>query len=219
MAYHMDFSKTSLADLKAKLERTDLIPSQLPLMEGIDGKLAALKRAGVSSLEDLSRSLKGKRGPAALAEASGVEEGYLVLMRRAIEGFRPKPVGLGEYPGIPPSVVRALEGAGIRDSKALFEAAPDAKAAAALARRAGVPAAELRELLCLADLSRIQWVGAAFARALYAAGYRSPRDIAAATAEAVYEAAVRANADGRYYKGKVGLRDMGRLVALAGDLA
>jgi predicted flap endonuclease-1-like 5' DNA nuclease len=219
MPYHIDFSAMTLADLKARLLRSDLIPSQLPLLDGIDRKLAAIKKAGVATLEDLSAALRGAKGPAALSAKSGVAEDYLILVRRTIEGFRPKPVKLPEYPSLAPAIVAALAAMGIGDSKELYEAAPDAEAQAALAKRAGIPAASVRELLCLADLSRMQWVGATFARVLYEAGYRSPADIAAAKAEDVYESVSRANEDAALYKGKIGLRDMGRLVSSAKELA
>jgi hypothetical protein len=218
MPYHLDFSAMTLADFKAKLGRTDLIPSQRPLLEGIDTKLAALGKAGIRNLEDLSAALRGSKGPAALSAKSGVAEDYLVLARRTIEGFRPKPVKLAEYPGIDPAVADALAAIGIRDSKELYEAAPEAKAAAALARRAAIPAESVRELIRLADLSRIQWVGATFARVLYEAGCRSAADIAGADATALHEAVLRANEGAALYKGKIGLRDIGRLVALAGEL-
>lgn len=218
MPYHLDFAAMSLADLEAKLERTDLIPSQRPLLDGIGKKLAALRKAGVANLEDLSAALRGAKGPSALAAESGVAEDYLVLLRRTIEGFRPKPVKLAEYPGADPRSIDALAALGILDSKALYEAASGAKAAAALAKRAGIPSASVMELLCLAGLSRIQWVGATFARVLYEAGCRSPADIAAADASTLYEAVLRANEGGARYKGKIGLRDIGRLVMLAGEL-
>jgi predicted flap endonuclease-1-like 5' DNA nuclease len=218
MPYHVDFAAMSLADLKAKLERTDLIPSQLPLLDGIEKKLAALMKAGVANLEDLSAALRGAKGPSALAAKSGVAEDYLVLLRRTIEGFRPKPVKLAEYPGADPRSIDALAALGILDSKTLYEAASGAKAAAALARRAGIPSGSAMELLCLADLSRIQWVGATFARVLYEAGCRSPADIASADASALHAAVLRANEGGALYKGKIGLRDIVRLVMLAGEL-
>lgn len=218
MPYHMDFSKTSLTRLKERLERTDMIPSQLPLLDGLEEKLGALRASGIETLEDLSRALRGSKGPAALAVRSGVPAGYLILLRRMIEGFRPKPVRLREYPGVPRGAVEALERLGIRDGKALFEAAPDSRSAAQTARKAGLPAEAVRELLGLADLSRIQWVSPAFARALYEAGFRGAAAVAAAKPETAYGRVLRANEGGRFYGGKVGLLDMARLVMLAGEL-
>jgi hypothetical protein len=218
MPYALDFSRMSLGDLKAKLGRTDLIPSQLALMDGIDKKLAALKGAGIGSLEDLSAALRGSKGPAALSKKSGVDEEYLALLRRTIEGFRPKPAKLSDYPGADQGALHALAELGIADSRQLYEAAPDAKAAAALARKAGAAIEALRELRGLADLSRIQWVSPAFARALYAAGFASAAQAAGAKAEEAFKAVTRANEGSRFYKGKVGLRDIGRIVALAREL-
>jgi predicted flap endonuclease-1-like 5' DNA nuclease len=218
MPYHLDFLKMDLSDLQAKLERTDLIPSHLPLLDGIERKLSALEKAGISDLEALSSALRGGRGPASLATKSGLSEDYLVLLRRVIEGFRPKPIPLGDYPGIEPGTAAALGGEGIRDSKALYEAAPDEKATKALAKKAGIAVRTVQELLDLADLSRIQWVSPTFARVLHDAGYRKASDIAAANAEEVYKAVIRANEGGRLYKGKIGLRDIRRLVVLAGEL-
>jgi predicted flap endonuclease-1-like 5' DNA nuclease len=218
MAYYIDFATMTLSGLKRRLEEADLIPSQLPLLDGIDKKIAALKKAGISNLEDLSGALHGSKGPAALAAKSGLPEDYLVLLRRAIEGYRPKPVPLRDYPGIDEAVVRALAGAGIADSKSLYEAALGKKERTQLAKATGIEARALEELAHLSDLSRIQWVGSTFARVLYEAGYRSPARIAAADPEAVYEAAVRANEANKFYRGKIGLRDIKRLVKLAAEL-
>jgi predicted flap endonuclease-1-like 5' DNA nuclease len=218
MPYHLDFSAMTLADLKLKLERADLIPSQLPLLDGIDKKLAALKKAGVQNLEDLSHDLRGSKGPSSLAARSGISEDYLVLLRRTIEGFRPKPLSLREYPGIDEAAVRALAESGIADSKSLYEAVLGKKARTALAKSTGIAAKTVDELAHLSDLSRIQWVGSTFARVLYEAGYRGPTQIAAADPEVVYEAVLRANESNKLYRGKIGLRDIKRLVKLASEL-
>jgi predicted flap endonuclease-1-like 5' DNA nuclease len=218
MPYYIDFSAIGLKDFQGRLEGADLIPSQLPLLEGIDEKLAALKKAGIASLEDLSRALRGAKGPLSLSAKTGLGEEYLVLLRRTIEGFRPKPVPLGDYPGTDPTVAACLADAGIRDSKALYEAAIVKKERQALAKRAGVAAKAMDELCRLADLSRIQWVGATFARVLYEAGYRSPEAIAAAEPHDIYERVLQANEGNKLYRGKIGLRDMKRLHLLASAL-
>lgn len=188
------------------------------MLEGIGAKLAALHAAGVSALEDPSRAFHGAKGPATLAALSSVDQGCLVLLRRAVEAFRPKPVPPADYPGVETPVVAALRKVGIRDSAGLYGAALTRKARAALAGKAGAPAKAVEELARLANLSRIQWVGATFARVLYDAGYRSVGAVASADPASVFRDVVRANEGGRLYKGKVGLRDMGRLVQLAKEL-
>ncbi|MBD3400042.1 MAG: hypothetical protein GF399_06890 [Candidatus Coatesbacteria bacterium] len=54
---------------------------------------------------------------------------------------------------------------------------------------------------------------------LLAAGYGSPDAVAAAEPATLHAAVVEANADSRFYRGKVGLRDIRRLVAAAAYLA
>jgi len=43
----------------------------------------------------------------------------------------------------------------------------------------------------------------------------SPAKVAAAEADALYEALDRANASGRFFKGKIGLRDVKRMIQTA----
>jgi hypothetical protein len=219
MGYHIDFSKMTLADLRKRLQGVDPIPSQLPLLDGMAAKLAALKKAGISTVEELSLSLKGAKGIDRLAEASGIEEDYLVLLRRAIEGFRPKPQPLAGFPGIDEKAVAALRGAGIRDSAALYAVALARKERAALSRKTGVSLSVIGELARLSDLCRIQWVGATYARLLLNAGYDGPAKIAAADPETIRQAVSKANASLKLSKAEIGLKDSARLIALAGFIA
>ncbi len=72
------------------------------------------------------------------------------------------------------------------------------------------------ELERLSDLSRVQWVSPLFASLLSDAGFGSVARVAAAKPDALYAKVDAANdARGRPYKGKVGQRDMGRLIYLA----
>jgi hypothetical protein len=213
MAYHLDFSALGLDFLRSRLEGVEPIPSQLPLLEGIAEKIKALKKAGIASLEDLSRALKGSSGPAKLALKSGIDQGYLVLLRRAIEGFRPKPVPLADFPGIDGKMAAAL---GIKDSMAFYEATRSKENISALAEKARIPVAAITELALLCGLCRIQWVGASYARLLHESGYDTPKKISAAKVEGLQAAVSIANSRLRLTRTEIGLKDSGRLIALAG---
>lgn len=84
-----------------------------------------------------------------------------------------------------------------------------------MARKAGLDVKDIAECLALSDLSRIQWVSPAFARVLIAAGYPSAKKVAGANPEVLSRAVTEANEGAGFYKGKVGLRDIKRLVASA----
>ncbi|MCK7514823.1 MAG: DUF4332 domain-containing protein [Desulfobacterales bacterium] len=166
------------------------IPSQIPLLEGLEGKLRALRSAGHRDPGGPGPGPEIKGGPAAVAARTGIPEDYLVVLRRTVEAFRPKPVRLRDYPGIDPGAVAALETAGIRESSELWEAAREDRGAVSAART-GLPAARIEEFFHLSDLSRIPYVGATYARAILEAGCRSVGEVARADPE-VLDAAIQA---------------------------
>lgn len=213
MGYYIDEEATSLKQVRERLESTDLIPSQEALLGGIRGNFAALKKAGVSSVAELRLALKNSKSIASLAAKSGVEQKYLELLRRTVAGWFPKPQPLRAFDWLDISVASKLEQAGIKNTEQLYSAA--ARGKAALAKKAGLSANDMTELLALSELSRIQWVSPTFARVLVAAGYKTAKKVAGANPERLCEAVVAANENARFYKGKVGLRDIKRLVAAA----
>ncbi len=84
-----------------------------------------------------------------------------------------------------------------------------------LTERVGINQKKLSEILALSDLSRIQWVSPTFSRVLVAAGFTDAANVSKADPELLYKAVIRANENARFYKGKVGLRDIKRLIAAA----
>ena len=61
----------------------------------------------------------------------------------------------------------------------------------------------------------MQWTSPTFARVLVAAGIDGAAALAEADADALCAAVAAANEDARYYRGKVGLRDIKRLIEAA----
>lgn len=216
MHYYPDFGSLGLEEIPRRFDGADLIPSQVPLLEGLEAKIRALRSAGIGTLEDLVRELRRKGGPAEVAARTGIPEDYLVVLRRTVEAFRPKPVRIRDYPGIDPRTAETLEAAGIRESPELWEAARGDRGAA-LAARTGLPAARIEELYRLADLSRIPYVGATYARAVLEAGYGGVDEVAGAEPEALDAAIQGANARLKLYKTRIGPRDIRRLIRMAGE--
>jgi hypothetical protein len=217
MAYHIDDGAVSLSELQQRIEATDLVPSRAPLLEDINARMRALERHGITTLAGLRHELKNARRLEALAEATGIDAQYLVLLKREVEGYFPKPFPLSEFDWLPAGEIRKLEQHGLRDSAALYEATYGAKKArAALAKTTGADPAVIEELAHLADLTRVQWLSPATARMVLAAGCDGAAGLAAADAGALCEALARANEGGRFFKGKLGLRDVKRLRRAAG---
>ena len=213
MSYYIDDNLTKLSALQKRLQNTDLIPSQEPLLEGISEKMSALGKAGIASLADLRSALKTAKSLKSLSQDSGVDAGYLQLLRRAVNGFFPKPRSLDEMDWLDRNTAAGLQKAGIKNTRQLYDAA--AKGAGGLAKETGTNRKNVLDFVVIADLCRIQWVSPTFARVLVEAGFASPAEIAKADPETLFDAIAQANKGARFYKGAVGLKDVRRLVAAA----
>lgn len=202
-----------LDDLRARLQSTDLIPSQEPLLDGIAERFALLAGTGITSVSDLQAALRDRGSISSVADASGVDAEYLVLLRRAVRGFYPKAKPLRAFDWVDRDVITALEEVGVKNSRQLHQAADTGLTE--LAEQAGISVAELSALVALADLVRVQWVGPTFARTLLAAGYSSTAMVAEADPDTLREAVATANEEGRFYKGAIGRRDIKRVIDAA----
>lgn len=69
------------------------------------------------------------------------------------------------------------------------------------------------------DLSRVQWVSPTTARWLVEAQCESAADLAAYDADELSDALIRVNQDNRFFKGRIGLRDVRRLIQSASYVA
>lgn len=215
MAYHIDAENISLEDLRKRIEASDLVPSRACLTDEIGEMMKALEKQGIQTLACLRRELKTPKRLACVAEATGIDAQTLNLLRREIESYFPKPALLKVFDWVPKEELVKLEQNGIEDTAVLYEMAGSAAKRSELAKSTGVGPAALERLAQLADLMRVQWVSPTFARMLIAAGYDSVARVAAADAGELYEALSSINAGGRFFKGKIGLRDTKRLIQSA----
>lgn len=215
MAYYIDAGKVSLDDLKKRIEETDLVPSRASLLDRIDGKLKALEQQGITTLANLRNELRNSKRLEAVSNATGIETQYLILLRREIEGYFPKPSALKVFDWLPKGAIAILEENGIRDTTALYKAASSVNGRTELAKSTGVDVSILEALVRLADLTRVQWVSPTVARMLVEAGYDSVSKVAAADADDLCQALMHINEGDRFFKGKIGLRDIKRLIRAA----
>ena len=219
MTYHIDAETIQLADLRQRIERTDLIPSRAPLLEGIEEKFTELKKQGITTLSTLRGELKNNSRLENLSFRTGIDAGYLILLRREIESFFPKPFALKGFHWLPEDELSKLVDAGIQTTASLYQAACSSRKRHALAASTGVDEATLEELFCLADLTRVQWVSPNAARMLMDAGITSVICLSSADANQLHAALERVNHGGKYFKGNIGLRDIRRLIHSAAYLS
>jgi len=215
MAYHLDAEKISLDDLQKRIESTDLVPSRASLLDELGTKMKALEKQGIVTLANLRNELKTAKRLETLAKSTGIGTQYLTLLRREIEGWFPKPFPLKAFDGLPKGEIAKLERNGIRDSAALYEATDSKSKRTALANTAGVDIATLETFAQLVDLTRVQWTSPTAARMLLEAGCSSATKLAKMDADEMCEALARVNAGNKFFKGRIGLRDVKRLIHAA----
>jgi len=219
MKYHIDAKQINLDDLRKRIENTDLVPSRMTLLEGIEKNFKVFNAAGIKNLADLRYELKNAKRLETLVDKSGVDKEYLILLRREIEGYFPKSIPLKKFDWLPLQEIEKLEQHGIGKAAALFETTRTPKDVTELQKSTSIDDPILKTLMILIDLTRIQWVSPLAARMLMDAGYNSVKEVAAADPEVLCEDLVRINEGDQYFKGKIGLRDIKRLIHAAGYLA
>lgn len=208
MRYCFDAEKISLIDLKNRIDTSDLVPSRESLMTGLDEKVKFLMEIGISSFADLHRELRDNKHLLEVAGRTGIDKEYLTLLRRESESYYPKPFPLKEFNWLMEDEIAKLKGCGINNSQDLYEKQN-------LAGSSGLAEDLVNDLICMAGLTRIQWVNPTAARMLVDAGFDTHVKVESADLQVLFEAMNKVNADNKYFKGKIGLRDIGRLIHAA----
>ncbi|MBN1648268.1 MAG: DUF4332 domain-containing protein [Spirochaetales bacterium] len=211
MKYYLNEDQTGLACVRQRIEQTDLVPSRAQLKEDIKNVFARLEQDGYKTLADLRKALKTGNSIAIVSKKTGIDSGYLNLLRRETEGWFPKAFALKNFDWLPADDISRLEQNGLKTTKTLFDALQDTGI-----REYGIREETISELTCLVDLTRIQWVSPLAARMLYTAGYQDTKSVAAANAEKLCDQLDMVNHANGFFKGKIGLRDIRRLVLAAG---
>lgn len=208
MKYCFDANSISLEQLKERICSADLVPSREPILANLDEHLKSLESMGIKTLGGLRKELKDNKRLFAIAEQTGIDKDYLALLRREFESYFPKPFPLKEFEWIPIEEISRLEGAGLRNTANLFEN-PDRL------QNSGIQPGLVRHLLQCADLTRIQWISPLAARMLVEAGFETPSKVESANPEVLDKAMNAVNTENNYFKGRIGLRDIKRLIHAA----
>jgi len=122
---------------------------------------------------------------------------------------------LKDFDWLPKSEIAKLERNNIRDAATLYEATDSKSKRTALVKSTGMDIATLETLAQLVDLTRVQWTSPTAARMLLEAGCTGSAKLAKMDADELCEALARVNAGDKFFKGKIGLRDVKRLIHAA----
>jgi hypothetical protein len=218
MGYYIDLSSISLDIYKEKLKLASLIPSRIILKDKIDERFDYFNKIGIKNLKELQQLLRKKNEIAKLSTVAFFKDDYLVILLREINSLHPKPNKISEFGKLSSEIASSLEIIGIKDTMKLFDKVKNKNSRKILALNTGLTEKDVFELAKLTDLSRIKWVGAAFAWVLFECGYDTVEKVSNADYGEIYRKVKQLNMKKNLYKGQIGLNDMKVLVDAAKDV-
>ncbi len=218
MGYYIDLESISIDQYKETLKAADLLPSWKILEEDIDENLDRIKKHNVSNLDELLSALKDKARLHAFSEQSGLPENYLAVLKRVVNGYRPKPNRIKDFPCIDEDIKGKLEALGLTNTLKLYERILTAEKRNELSDTTGISKHEIMKLTKLTDLSRIKWVNHTFAWVLLEAGYDTAEKVANADYQELYETVKQLNKERQLFNAHIGARDMKLCVVAARTL-
>jgi hypothetical protein len=213
--YYINLDEYRLDMLKYDLQNRYLTPSRASLRERIPEKFALIEAQGITNLGQLIDALKTRKKLEVFSALSGLPVDYLVLLRREVNSYLPKPFDLKKVPEVDPQSLAKLESLGIKNTSQMFQRGRTRAGRAELEDQSGLSKAAVLEMVRLSDLARIWGVGPIFARILLEAGYDSVAGVAEASLEAMYEELNQLNRMKKYTPIMASLQEVGMCIEYA----
>lgn len=218
MAYYIDLKSFSIDKYKEVLKTIELIPSWQIVGENIDENLDKIKDCGISNLDELLVALKDKNKTNEFARKSGLNEKYLSVLKRVLNGYKQKPNRIKDFAFLEESFIEKLEQLGIKNTLKLYDFVQTKQAREELGSKTGISEVGILKLTKLADLSRIRWVNHTFAYVLLEAGYDTTEKISKSNYQNLYEDIKQLNNERQIYDAHIGMRDMKMVIDFAKEL-
>jgi hypothetical protein len=218
MGYYIDLKSISIDKYKEILKTVELIPSWKILGSDIDKNLDSIKKNNIKNLDELLITLKDKDKVQEFSKQSGLQEDYLAVLKRVVNGYRQKPNRIKDFTCVTEDTIVKLEKVGIKDTLKLYDVILTDEKRKALLNKTGINKDELMKLAKLTDLSRIRWVNHTFAYVLLEAGYDTAEKVASADYQELYQTVKQLNEERKIYNAHIGVRDMKICIDSAKDL-
>ena len=218
MGYYIDLKGISIDKYKEILKTTELIPSWKILESDIDKNLDIIKKSNIKNLDELLTALKDKDKIKEFSKQTGLQENYLAVLKRVVNGYRQKPNRINDFTCVTEDTVTRLEKAGIKNTLKLYDFILTDEKREVLSNKTGINKDEIMKITKLTDLSRIRWVNHTFAYVLLEAGYNTVEKVANADYRELYETVKQLNKERNIYNAHIGMRDMKMVVEAAKDL-
>lgn len=218
MGYYIDLEKITIENYSNKIKSAYLPPSRMMLKEKPDERFGYFKNIGIKNVKELLQLLKKKDKYAELQKLDLFSGDYLTILLRELNSTLPKPNKIADFAGISKETVSKLEQIGITNTEKLYDQIVSSDKRHDLALSTGIKDSDILELSCLTDLSRIKWVGVAFARMLYDLGIETAEKASKSDPVDLHFRINQLNKTNDNFKGHISLNDIKIFVAAAKEI-
>ena len=136
----------------------------------------------------------------------------MILLRREIEGWFASKMKLEQFSWINKDLANALQKDAICDTEIMYSELSTNSKRQEISQKHSISVDDLEYIYKVANLTRIRWVSPNVARILVDIGYESPEKIANANYIELGKEFAEHNNKAQYFKGKIGDRDIKRLI-------
>ena len=185
--YSINLEAISLDEFAEITSTKYLIPGRRILLDHLLSVMQHLKTQNIQHLASLKKLLGDKKTYTHMSEDLGVSVEYLTVLNREVNSYESKPIALSKLDIFTVSELEQLKSAGLRSTKHFYEQALTADDRRNLVSRSQLNADKILQALELADLLRINGVGAGFARVLQAMGIHNVAQFAQTAPETILE--------------------------------
>ena len=206
--YSIDLSKMDVQKYKTLLKGQNLIPSRQILHENIDENFKIFKSCGFKNLADLKQAISTSAKIDKLSKEIKISSEYLNILRIELGTFDKTGVPFKDFPIIDKNTISKLDKKGIKNTKDFYEYYYKENNEKRISDESGISTEMTKCLISLSSLVRINGIGALAAVTFYEAGYKTIKDIISSTKEKMLEKITKINDEKKYYKAKLGLKDM-----------
>lgn len=211
MGYTIDCKNVTLPKILERIHSTDLVPSLTCLKTQAEDVLERFRNAGVHNLEEVRKFLSTKKRLSATGTLLQVDENILVLFKREIEGWIAKERPLDEFDWIPAQTRNKLKIQGIVNSREVFNQLGTPAFRKAASKQWNIEQDIMDDLFALSSLLRIRWLSPSFTRIFHDLQH-TVATLQHAQADRLTKQIDECNKTKKYYKGKVGERDINRII-------
>jgi len=206
--YSVDLSKIKIKDFVKLLKSIDLLPGRRVLLNGLDEIAELFDKNGATNLAAIQKILKNKNAYDEIAKQYQTTNDYLTVLNREINSYMNKPVKLADIPVISKKVLVKFNQIEINTTKDLYDVCVLNKDQKTVIEKTGLSTIEIKKILSLSDLLRINGVGPAYAMILYKIGIKSVKNYFETDSNEILEKFKKENQDNKYIKANLGIKDV-----------